>query len=263
MHPAEQLIGDPAWPCGLNQITRPFGVSPGSEVSNSVSTETSGRRCVVGHGVWNLRQFGRVLTRNRSVPFVAVYVTNGKMAQERRREDVIPVQPVHPGIFRIGGARGTQHHRQGASFIRLRLLTPDCHVHVILFAPVIVGACESRCHSIRGSSRSLTSHRRRSPAAPRRGRIVQPAGIIYARRNELPAARKDFAEAVRLNPDLTVGWQNLARACQLTPDVNSLEYTADAWQRVLRLKPGDECAARISAVRSRLRASSLSPGPSA
>lgn len=66
-------------------------------------------------------------------------------------------------------------------------------------------------------------------------------GIVHARRNELPEARRDFAEAVRLAPTLTPAWQNLARACQLEAeqDASSISCATASWEHVLRLKPDD------------------------
>jgi tetratricopeptide (TPR) repeat protein len=71
---------------------------------------------------------------------------------------------------------------------------------------------------------------------PREAGLLNLRGIVHARREELPQARKDFAEAVRLAPELTPAWQNLARACQLQGDN---PCAIDAWKHVLHLKPGD------------------------
>ncbi|HEY3937950.1 MAG TPA: tetratricopeptide repeat protein [Bryobacteraceae bacterium] len=71
---------------------------------------------------------------------------------------------------------------------------------------------------------------------PEEAGLLNLRGIVHARREELPEARKDFSEAVRLKPGLTPAWQNLARACQLEGDRSC---AIDAWQHVLRLKPGD------------------------
>jgi tetratricopeptide (TPR) repeat protein len=76
---------------------------------------------------------------------------------------------------------------------------------------------------------------------PGEGGLLNLRGIVHARRNELPEAHKDFAEAVRLSPGLTPAWQNLARACQLEaqPETSSVSCAVDSWQHVARLKPGD------------------------
>jgi tetratricopeptide (TPR) repeat protein len=76
---------------------------------------------------------------------------------------------------------------------------------------------------------------------PNEGGLLNLRGVVHARRDELPEARKDFAEAVRLVPRLTPGWQNLARACQLEAEhvPSAISCAVDSWQHVLRLKPGD------------------------
>ncbi|MGA8594569.1 MAG: tetratricopeptide repeat protein, partial [Bryobacteraceae bacterium] len=76
---------------------------------------------------------------------------------------------------------------------------------------------------------------------PGNGGLLNLRGIVHAQRNELPEARRDFAEAVRRAPDLMPAWQNLARACQFeTPsDASSVSCAVDAWQHVLRSKPDD------------------------
>ncbi|MFL6354926.1 MAG: tetratricopeptide repeat protein [Bryobacteraceae bacterium] len=76
---------------------------------------------------------------------------------------------------------------------------------------------------------------------PRDGGLLNLRGIVHAQRNEVSEARKDFADAVRLEPGLTPAWQNLARACQLESehDTSSVSCAMDAWQRVVRVKPGD------------------------
>ena len=71
--------------------------------------------------------------------------------------------------------------------------------------------------------------------------LLNLRGVVHARRNEIPAARKDFAEAVRLAPTLTPAWENLARACQLAAeqDRSSAQCAIDAWRRVERFMPQD------------------------
>jgi tetratricopeptide (TPR) repeat protein len=71
--------------------------------------------------------------------------------------------------------------------------------------------------------------------------LLNLRGVVHARREELPEARRDFAEAVRLAPTLTPAWQNLARACQMlaNKDRSGVTCAVDAWKRVAVLKPGD------------------------
>lgn len=73
---------------------------------------------------------------------------------------------------------------------------------------------------------------------PKDGGLLNLRGIVHAQRNEISQAHKDFAESVQLEPGLTPAWQNLARACQL--EAESVPCAIDSWQRVLKLKPGDE-----------------------
>ena len=76
---------------------------------------------------------------------------------------------------------------------------------------------------------------------PKEGGLLNLRGIVHARRDQVPEARKDFAEAVRLAPGLTPAWQNLGRACQIEAehDPSSVSCAIDSWQHVLRSKPGD------------------------
>jgi tetratricopeptide (TPR) repeat protein len=71
---------------------------------------------------------------------------------------------------------------------------------------------------------------------PKDGGLLNLRGVVHARRNEMAAARQDFAEAVRFSPQLTPGWQNLARACR---QLGESPCALEGWQRVLRAKPGD------------------------
>jgi Flp pilus assembly protein TadD len=84
------------------------------------------------------------------------------------------------------------------------------------------------------SAATLIEQALQKPAG--RAGLLNLRGVIYAQRNQLPAARRDFAEAVQLNPLLTPAWQNLGRACQQLKDVSC---AVDAWQRVTRSKPAD------------------------
>jgi tetratricopeptide (TPR) repeat protein len=73
---------------------------------------------------------------------------------------------------------------------------------------------------------------------PQNAGLLNLRGIVHAQRNEIQQAHKDFADAVKLEPDLTPAWQNLARACQL--EAASSSCAINSWQTVLRLIPGNE-----------------------
>ncbi len=85
---------------------------------------------------------------------------------------------------------------------------------------------------------------------PNEGGLFNLRGIVHARRDELPGARRDFEEAVRLAPTLTPSWQNLARACQLEAgkDATAIACAIEAWQHVGRLQPADPEAHRSLAL---------------
>ena len=87
---------------------------------------------------------------------------------------------------------------------------------------------------------------------PQDGGLLNLRGVLHARRQEMAEARQDFGEAVRLSPQLTPAWQNLARACG---QLNETPCAMEAWQRVLRAKPGNSEAQRSLAL---LRCADLS-----
>ncbi len=76
---------------------------------------------------------------------------------------------------------------------------------------------------------------------PDEGGLYNLRGIVYARRDQLTEAERDFSRAVRLAPRLTPAWQNLARVCRLQADVqpSSLACAISASQRIVDLKPDD------------------------
>jgi len=76
---------------------------------------------------------------------------------------------------------------------------------------------------------------------PQEAGLYNLRGILHAQRHELAAARKDFEQAVRLAPGLVPAWQNLGRACQMSPpeDASGVECAVEAWRRVLRARPSD------------------------
>jgi tetratricopeptide (TPR) repeat protein len=84
-------------------------------------------------------------------------------------------------------------------------------------------------------------------AYPKDGGLLNLRGVIHAQQNELSEARKDFERAVTLTPGLTPAWQNLGRACQLSKGRGAADSRCaeDAWQRVLKVRPGDP-EARLS-----------------
>ena len=69
---------------------------------------------------------------------------------------------------------------------------------------------------------------------PRDGGLLNLRGVIHAQQNDIPAARADFEEAVKLDSDLIPAWRNLAQACQS----DSL-CASNAWRHVLRAAPAD------------------------
>lgn len=86
---------------------------------------------------------------------------------------------------------------------------------------------------------------------PRAAGLYNLRGIVHAQKDELTEARKDFQQAVRLAPALTPAWQNLGRACQLTPgqDAAAVACAVEAWQHVLRVRPADgEARASLATV---------------
>ena len=85
---------------------------------------------------------------------------------------------------------------------------------------------------------------------PNDGGLLNLRGVVHAQEHELQKARKDFASAVRLAPDLIAAWQNLARACQMEAERDSSAATCavEAWQRVLRWMPNDNEAHRSLAL---------------
>jgi tetratricopeptide (TPR) repeat protein len=82
---------------------------------------------------------------------------------------------------------------------------------------------------------------------PKAAGVYNLRGIIHAQREELVPAREDFEQAVKLSPGLTPAWQNLARACQLTPgqDAGAVACAVSAWQHVLLVRLND-VEARVS-----------------
>jgi len=87
-----------------------------------------------------------------------------------------------------------------------------------------------------GASRLLADALARYPRA---AGLFNLRGVLHAQRSELPEARADFQEAVRLASGLTPAWQNLARACQLMSDPTAVSCAAGAWEHVLRTRPDD------------------------
>ncbi len=78
-------------------------------------------------------------------------------------------------------------------------------------------------------------------AYPQDGGLYNLRGVIHAEQNDMIAAREDFQRAVTLSPELIPAWQNLARACQfdLGKARADSHCAADAWRRVLKVRPDD------------------------
>src|SRR5947209_479114 len=74
-------------------------------------------------------------------------------------------------------------------------------------------------------------------AEPHNAELLNARGAILACQSELTLARRDFEQAVRLDPTLVASWQNLARVCQSLRDSSSC--SSDAWRHVLNLRPAD------------------------
>lgn len=86
---------------------------------------------------------------------------------------------------------------------------------------------------------------------PKDGGILNLRGILHAQAQNMPAARADFQEAVRLEPGLLPAWKNLGRACQAlvgekSAERNKSEQDKDAsecairsWKHVLASESGD------------------------
>jgi tetratricopeptide (TPR) repeat protein len=130
-------------------------------------------------------------------------------------------------------------------------------VHLLAQSPTLTQTLLSIQEAIQAGDLTKASHLIDASLEqhPGDGGLVNLRGIVHARRNELPEARKDFAEAVRLLPSLTPAWQNLARACQLqaVDEPSSISCAIDSWQHVLRLKPADTEAQQSLALMHEMR----------
>jgi tetratricopeptide (TPR) repeat protein len=111
----------------------------------------------------------------------------------------------------------------GASFCQ----TPAAHA-----LSQIAGLMEQRNYTeaMRVASAALATD-------PRNAELLNARGAILADQNQLTPARRDFEQAVRLNPGLVDSWRNLARVCQSLPDSGTC--APDAWRHVLNLRPAD------------------------
>src|SRR5579871_883464 len=103
VHPGDHVIDNVRWPRALVQLAQTSRLAPRIEVAVSGGGKAGLRGSGVGNRVRNLRN--GLLRGNGTIAFVAVYVTVGHVVQQRRAEDMIPVEPAHPGIFRICGVR--------------------------------------------------------------------------------------------------------------------------------------------------------------
>jgi len=82
---------------------------------------------------------------------------------------------------------------------------------------------------------------------PNQAGLLNLRGVVYAKEQNLTAARADFERAVQLDPRLAPAWQNLGRACQIlaSADNSAIACAISSWNRVLRQRP-DDSEAHIS-----------------
>ena len=137
MNPGHQVIDDVRRPSCLVQISEALVVAPSRESGDAIPRKAGGGGSIIRYRVGDLNG-RRTLARDRAVAFVAVAITVGEVVQQRRTEDVIPVETVHPGIFGIGRVRSAELYRQRALLVRLRVLPPDGDEEMILIAPVMI-----------------------------------------------------------------------------------------------------------------------------
>jgi len=79
--------------------------------------------------------------------------------------------------------------------------------------------------------------------------LAYALGVAYAMGNNVPAARAEFADAVRVEPEMYDGWLRLATACHLLGDAGGRDA---ALARAAALPEAAD--GRVAALRSRLLA---------
>jgi tetratricopeptide (TPR) repeat protein len=75
--------------------------------------------------------------------------------------------------------------------------------------------------------------------APRDGGLYNLRGIVYADRNQLKTAEKDFIQAIELNPHFVGAYLNFGRTCEMleATEPGALNSAIAQYRRLLKLQP--------------------------